>query len=99
MIDKQKFQEIKEIMGDGFDDFIKLFLQELQADIDILQHTADFDIIHLKAHSQKSSCLLMGAIELADIFLHIEQLAKDKKNVVKLIDKLPVLLKKISQIL
>jgi HPt (histidine-containing phosphotransfer) domain-containing protein len=97
MIDKEKFIATKELMGDSFDDFLKLFFSELENDINIIQNTSDNKTITLKAHSQKSSCGLLGAIELQDVFYKIEQLTKEGKNANELILQLPILLQKTKQ--
>ena len=91
MLDQQKFNDIKELIGEGFRGFIKLFLLELQKDIDTIMGTEDLNIIKLKAHSQKSSCGLIGASDLSSVFLEIEGLANQGKKSQILIDKLPEL--------
>ncbi len=91
MIDQEKFDEMKELIGGEFEAFIQLFLSELQKDIDIIINTKDVKIIKLKAHSQKSSCALLGAVQLSNIFLQIEQLASQNKETQILVDQLPEL--------
>jgi len=91
VLDQQKFNEIKDLMGDGFGDFVKLFLSELRKDIDTIMDTEDVSVIKLKAHSQKSSCGLIGVSELSGVFLEIEELANQSKRSQTLIDKLPEL--------
>jgi HPt (histidine-containing phosphotransfer) domain-containing protein len=92
MIDTKKFTDTKELMGESFDDFLQLFFTELESDIQTIATTDDMQTIHLKAHSQKSSCRLVGATALSDLFLQIEQLAKQNERVDNLIAQLPDLL-------
>jgi HPt (histidine-containing phosphotransfer) domain-containing protein len=92
MIDKEKFLATKELMGESFDDFLQLFFSEFENDIKIIKNADDFETIVLKAHSQKSSCGLLGATKLQEIFANIEQLAKNNQSSDELISKLPQLL-------
>lgn len=93
MIDKEKFAQTRELMGDAFDDFLQLFVSELEKDILEITNTDDTSIIQLKAHSQKSSCGLLGATNLSEIFLNIETLAQNNQNSAELVKQLPELLK------
>jgi HPt (histidine-containing phosphotransfer) domain-containing protein len=97
MIDKEKFSATKELMGESFDDFLQLFFSELENDIKIIKNADDFETIVLKAHSQKSSCGLLGATQLQEIFANIEQLAKDNQNTDDLVAKLPESLTQLKQ--
>jgi HPt (histidine-containing phosphotransfer) domain-containing protein len=97
MIDKEKFLATKELMGESFDDFLQLFFSELENDIKIIKNADDFETIALKAHSQKSSCGLLGATQLQEIFANIEQLAKDNQNTDDLVAKLPESLTQLKQ--
>jgi HPt (histidine-containing phosphotransfer) domain-containing protein len=97
MIDKEKFLATKELMGESFDDFLQLFFSELENDIEIIKNANDFETIILKSHSQKSSCGLLGATKLQEIFANIEQLAKDNQNTDDLVAKLPESLTQLKQ--
>jgi HPt (histidine-containing phosphotransfer) domain-containing protein len=97
MIDLAKLTQTKELMEDGFDDFLQVFFSELESDIHTIQNTNDFALIALKAHSQKSSCALLGVISLSELFLQIEQLARDEQDVTEYVKQLPDLLTKTKQ--
>lgn len=92
MIDKEKFSATKEMMGDAFGEFLEIFFTELEGDVKSILNTSDNEIIHLKAHSQKSSCALLGAATLKDMFEKIEERAKTNQEVKDLKSQLPELL-------
>jgi HPt (histidine-containing phosphotransfer) domain-containing protein len=99
MIDFEKLDAMKALMEDGFEAFLSVFLSELDKDTKIIQVSKDFELIALKAHSQKSSCALLGAQTLSETFAKIEQLARTEQTADEWVEKLPDLLAQVKQAL
>ncbi len=68
-MDATAFTEMKELMGDAFNDIIAMCLQSLPeqlAEIDVAIKNQDADILFKISHKMKSSCGSIGAFGLAE---------------------------------
>jgi HPt (histidine-containing phosphotransfer) domain-containing protein len=94
ILNTTQFRETQDLLGDGFDEFLAVFIQELTNAITKLSTGSDNN--HLISHSQKSSCALLGAESLSDIFRQIEEQAKNVEDISALVELLPNELEKLK---
>ena len=81
-LDPTTLDVLKEAMGEDFGDLIPAYLDscdEIFSDMEKAFHNQDQDAIQLNAHSLKSSCANMGAMNLSASAKKIEDNAKDGK--------------------
>ena len=74
-----KYQETKDLLGEKFAEFLSLFISELEIAVHTMSSaSADITLI---AHSQKSTCALIGAVALSEKFQQIKLSSTDGKDV------------------
>ena len=79
-IDLDTLNELKEIMGDDFDELISTFISDGKIQIDNLKHAIDsssaFEVRRI-AHTLKGSCANLGAHTMSEICNILELNATD----------------------
>ncbi len=79
-MDAEAFAEMKELMGDSFNDIIKMSLQSLPQQLDDIKtaiENQNVDYLFNISHKMKSSCGSIGAFGLAEKAQAIEIISRD----------------------
>ena len=102
ILDQEKFNELKTIMGDAFSVLIETFNTDTQQNLANLraEHTANnVDEVHRLAHSLKSTSANLGAMQLSEEAKTLEFEAKEGNlsNAASRIDKLDSLYLAVTQ--
>ncbi|WP_145962854.1 hybrid sensor histidine kinase/response regulator [Mangrovicoccus ximenensis] len=74
--DRKILMETKGLLGDGFGDFLRSFISSTQASIQSLGtdiRAKEFDIARRTSHNLKSSCKMVGAMQMADVMRDLEE--------------------------
>ncbi len=73
--DRKTLLETKALLGDGFAEFLQSFVSSTQASIQALRNdigAKQFDLARRTSHNLKSSCKMVGALEMAELMVELE---------------------------
>nr|WP_256368264.1 hybrid sensor histidine kinase/response regulator [Mangrovicoccus sp. HB161399] len=73
--DRKTLLETKALLGDGFSEFLRSFVSSTQASIQSLRNdigAKEFDLARRTSHNLKSSCKMVGALEMAELMVELE---------------------------
>lgn len=92
VLDQQLVRELRDIMGDDFDNLVAAFVRDGRERLAGLREACGGDPEHLQqlAHSFKGSSSNLGALEMTELCLALEQHAVDQARAEQLLDQLEV---------
>jgi HPt (histidine-containing phosphotransfer) domain-containing protein len=77
-VDRDVLDTLRDVMEENYPDLLDTFLIDSESRVQVLQTTADAEVLSEVAHSFKGSASNMGAVRLAVLCQKLESEARDK---------------------